>query len=159
MAVGKSQLWQQTDASRVPTLGRRQLSPEKSVSFKLDAAALAQYMSDMPREFTNEARLKNVIVEIPMPDGTLQRFRIEDSPVLAFDEEAGIGIRNARVTMIGPGGTRRTATTSSFGVYSFQNVTRGFTYTITVSSKRYRFAPNIIVADDTRTDVDFVGLE
>lgn len=79
--------------------------------------------------------------------------------VFTFDEEAGIGIRNARVTMIGPGGTRRTATTSSFGVYSFQNVTRGFTYTITVSSKRYRFAPNIIVADDTRTDVDFVGLE
>lgn len=83
MAAGRAELWQATDASRVPTLGRRQLSPEKSVSFKLNAAVLAQYMSEMPREFTNEARLKNVFVEIPMPDGTLQRFRIEDSPVLA----------------------------------------------------------------------------
>lgn len=83
MAIGKSQLWQQSDVSRMPTLGRRQLSPEKFVSFRLDAAALSQYLSDMPREFTNEARLKNVVIEIPMPDGTLQRFRIEDSPVLA----------------------------------------------------------------------------
>ena len=83
IAAGKSQLWQQSDASRVPALGRRQLTPEKFVTFRLDASVLSEYMSEMPLEFTNEARLKNVVVEIPMPDGTLQRFRIEDSPVLA----------------------------------------------------------------------------
>ena len=79
--------------------------------------------------------------------------------VLTADEEAGIGIRNARVTMIGPGGTRRTATTSSFGSYRFENVTRGFTYTLIVGSKRYRFAPQSIVADDSSTGVDFVAME
>ncbi|MFT3744152.1 MAG: zinc-dependent metalloprotease family protein [Pyrinomonadaceae bacterium] len=82
-AGGGSELWKPTDASRVPSLGRREISPEKSVAFKLNATALSRYMADMPAEFTNEARLKNVVIEIPMPDGTLQRFRIEDSPVLA----------------------------------------------------------------------------
>ena len=77
--------------------------------------------------------------------------------VLSPDEERGI--RNATVIMIGPGGFRRTATTSSFGTFRFDDVPRGLTYTLSVSSKRYRYASRVIVADDTITDVDFVGLE
>ncbi len=77
--------------------------------------------------------------------------------VLSPDEERGI--RNATVTMTGPGGLRRTATTSSFGIYRFDGVARGVSYTLSVSSKRYRFASRVILADDTMTDVDFFALE
>lgn len=82
-AAGKAGLWQRTDITRVPETGRRQLSPEKFVSFSLDPAALGESMSAMPKEFTDEARLKNVVIGIPMPDGSIQQFRIEDSAVLA----------------------------------------------------------------------------
>ena len=71
----------------------------------------------------------------------------------------GQGLRNAVVSLIDSQGVRRTATTSSFGVYSFSDVRSGETYTITVTSKRYRFTPLQMSANDNLTNVDFVGLE
>ncbi|MBK6589019.1 MAG: right-handed parallel beta-helix repeat-containing protein [Acidobacteria bacterium] len=71
----------------------------------------------------------------------------------------GLGLRNATVSMIDPLGVRRTATTSSFGLYSFTNVAAGVSYTITVSSKRYRFSPRVMVISDNLSNIDFVGLE
>ncbi len=76
-------IWQRADQNNLPVRGRRMLTPEKYLVFRLNHSALERFTSEMPLEFTNEARLKNVVIEIPMPDGTLQRFRIEDSPVLA----------------------------------------------------------------------------
>ena len=71
----------------------------------------------------------------------------------------GRGLRNAVVTLIDAQGVRRTATTSSFGLYSFAMVTAGQTYTVTVSSKRYRFTPQTPTVNDNVTNLDFVGLE
>jgi len=68
-------------------------------------------------------------------------------------------LRNASVTMTDPVGTRRTAITSSFGVYTFENVPVGQVYTMSVSSKRYRFATRFVTVDNNLTAVDFVGLE
>ncbi len=72
---------------------------------------------------------------------------------------SGLGVRNAVVTMTDYRGVRYTSTTSSFGVYSFDNARSGETYTITVSSKRYRFTPRTHVANANAADLDFVGLE
>lgn len=72
---------------------------------------------------------------------------------------SGLGLRNAIVTLVEPSGVRRTATTSSFGIYSFANVPAGQSYTISVSSKRYRFAPRIQTIDQNLNNLDFVGLE
>lgn len=71
----------------------------------------------------------------------------------------GQNLRNAVVSMIDSAGVRRTATTSSFGLYSFDGVRTGDTYTMTVASKRYRFTPRILQIDTNLTNVDFVGLE
>ena len=57
------------------------------------------------------------------------------------------------------GGIRRTATTSSFGIYSFDMVMTGQTYTMTVGSKRYRFAPQFVPVQGSLTNIDFMGLE
>lgn len=69
----------------------------------------------------------------------------------------GRGIRNASVIITDASGSRRVATTSSFGVYRFADVEAGQTYVITVSSKQYRFTPRVIQIVDTLTDFDFVG--
>ena len=71
----------------------------------------------------------------------------------------GRGLRNAVVSLIDAQGVRRTATTSSFGLYSFTMVTSGQTYTVTVSSKRYRFTPQTPTVNDNVTNLDFTGLE
>jgi len=71
----------------------------------------------------------------------------------------GQALRNAIVTLIDANGNRQTATTSSFGVYTFASVQTGQIYTATVTSKRYRFSPKTLQFTATLTSVDFVGLE
>ena len=49
--------------------------------------------------------------------------------------------------------------TTSFGVYSFNNVRMGETYIISVASKRYHFTPSTRRLDGSLTNLDFVGIE
>lgn len=72
---------------------------------------------------------------------------------------SGQNLRNTTVNMIDSNGVRRVATTSSFGLYSFNNVATGQSYTYTVSSKRYRFTPQVVSVTAAISNLDFVGLE
>lgn len=83
VASTQSAIWRQADQTDLPTRGRRLLTPDKYVVFNLNSKALAELMAEMPLEFTNAPARESTIMEVPMPDGTLLRFRIEDSPVLA----------------------------------------------------------------------------
>lgn len=69
----------------------------------------------------------------------------------------GRGIRNATVVITDAKGLRRTVTTSSFGIYRFDDVQAGETYTISVQSKQFRFTARILQVVDSLTDFDFVG--
>lgn len=71
----------------------------------------------------------------------------------------GQGLRNAAVTLTDSLGVARVATTSSFGNYSFTGVNANEVYIVGVRSKRYRFAPQVIFAQNNMTNVDMVGLE
>lgn len=71
----------------------------------------------------------------------------------------GQNLRNAVVSLIDANNVRRTATTSSFGLYSFDNVTIGGSYTISAANKRYRFTPQIRTITGNLSNVDFVGQE
>ncbi len=71
----------------------------------------------------------------------------------------GRGLRNAVVSLIDSTSTASTATTSSFGNFSFNNAPTGETYTIAVTSKRYRFTSRQLIVNNTLTNVDFVGQE
>ncbi len=71
----------------------------------------------------------------------------------------GIGLRNAVVVMTDPNGVARIATTSSFGIFTFNDVTAGVTYIFSVRSKRYRFSPQTLPVNGNLANVDFTGLE
>ncbi len=71
---------------------------------------------------------------------------------------SGLNLRNATVNLIDSSGVRRIATTGSFGLYLFEMVPTNQTYTLTVGSKRYRFAPQFVSVTGAVT-IDFVGLE
>ncbi len=71
----------------------------------------------------------------------------------------GRSLRNAVVTITDSAGITRTATSSSFGLYRFDNVLASEIYTLTVRSRRYRFSPRTLTVNDNLTDFDLVGLE
>ena len=72
----------------------------------------------------------------------------------------GLGIRNARVTVAGTALPEPlTATTGSFGYFSFNGLRAGETYVVTVNSQRYTFTvpSRVITLVDNVFDVDFVA--
>ena len=69
----------------------------------------------------------------------------------------GRGVRNAVVRLTNANGVIRTAKTSSFGYYRFDDVEVGNTYIMGVSSKRYTFASQVVSVSDNLTGVDFIA--
>lgn len=70
---------------------------------------------------------------------------------------SGSGLRGAAVVLDDGNGNVRTALTSSFGYYSFDNVEAGRSYTVTVQSKRYQFTPKLVTVGDAIEDLDFIA--
>ena len=73
----------------------------------------------------------------------------------------GRGIVNAVMTLTDSDGVRKTAHTSGFGYYKFEDLTAGENYILSVTSKRFSFAEptRIISAVDDVTDADFTANE
>jgi uncharacterized delta-60 repeat protein len=71
----------------------------------------------------------------------------------------GLGIRNATVSITDPVGVRRTATTSTLGFYSFENVEAGSAIQIAVASKRFRFEPRSETVSGNLSEINFTALE
>ena len=57
----------------------------------------------------------------------------------------GRGIRNVLITMTGANGESRTAISSAFGYFRFDNVAAGGTYIFSVRAKRYAFSQPTLV--------------
>jgi len=73
---------------------------------------------------------------------------------------AGAGIRNARVVITGNSLPEpRVVTTGSFGYYSFDGLTAGETYVVTVNSQRYTFSvpSRVYTLVDNIADADFTA--
>ena len=67
----------------------------------------------------------------------------------------GAGLSNAFVTLTGSDGVTRTAKTTSFGYYSFDDVEVGQSYTMTVMSRRYYFTPQIVTVNEEMGNLNF----
>jgi hypothetical protein len=68
----------------------------------------------------------------------------------------GRGMSNATVILMEGDGTQHTAVTGSFGYFEFGEISVGQTVIVSVSSKRYNFAPVTVSLSDSISDLDFV---
>ena len=71
----------------------------------------------------------------------------------------GEGLRNAIVHLTKPDGTTVSTRSTSFGYYRFENLGAGQIYVIGVNSKLYTFAPRVVQASYSLTDIDFTAFE
>lgn len=76
-------------------------------------------------------------------------------------DAGGRALRDVQVTLLNDSGAARVVGTNSFGYYSFGDVSTGATYTLSVSSKKYRFATpsRVLTVVDEVTDANFIGEE
>ena len=65
------------------------------------------------------------------------------------------GLRNAFVTLTDQNGNTRTVRSSSFGYYRFDEVEVGQTYIVSVRSKRYQFAPQVVSVSEELSELNF----
>jgi len=84
----QTKLWQQVEErslqlSKQRTEGKRLGLPEKYLLFRLDNSSLQSQLKKLPLENTNAARDESVVMEIPLADGSIQRFRMEETAVLS----------------------------------------------------------------------------
>jgi Metallo-peptidase family M12 len=91
-SAGKSNdnVWQETDDSSFQSrTTERLIVPKAYKTFSLNKANLRAILDQSPMEFTGAAQNNEIILTLPMPDGSYSRFRIEKSPIV----EAGLSAK------------------------------------------------------------------
>lgn len=68
------------------------------------------------------------------------------------------GLANAVVYLTDSDGETRTARTNPFGYYRFSDIAAGQTVVVTVISKRYQFAPQVLSVTEAIEDLNFAAL-
>jgi Metallo-peptidase family M12 len=91
--AGKSgdNVWQETNDSALLRQGiaERTIIPKSYKTFGLNKAELLSILRQAPMEFTSAAQNNEIILTLPMPNGSFARFKIEKSPVV----EAGLSAK------------------------------------------------------------------
>lgn len=72
---------------------------------------------------------------------------------------SGRGIRNVQITLIDSNGNTKSAQTTAFGYYRFDDVAAGETVTLTAKARQFRFDQSTIVrtANESISNADFVS--
>jgi hypothetical protein len=69
------------------------IAPRAYTGFALDRAALGAQLAKAPRERTQAARRSTATVAIPAPNGSIQRFLVQDSPIM----EPGLAAKHPNI--------------------------------------------------------------
>ncbi len=81
--VNSQNLWQEVDESQIVLVGERYIIPQAYRTLKLNFEGIQNFLSEAPMEFNENTRSNLVILHLPMPDGSMQRFSIVESPIMA----------------------------------------------------------------------------
>ncbi len=79
---GGAQVWKAIEERTIVPKGARTIIPKAYRTVRLDRTALNSVLAQAPLEFTAAARASQAVLTVPMPDGSLSRFRVEESPVM-----------------------------------------------------------------------------
>ena len=76
-------LWQNVDEAQIVITGQRYIIPLLYRTIKLDVAGMQDFLSVVPMEFSDELSSESVLLSLPQPDGSFQKFSILESPIIA----------------------------------------------------------------------------
>ena len=105
------------------------------------------FNSDVLRSFANDVNGDMVMPPANFVNGNVNILGATAAGVSVngkVQNNKGRGVANAQITMIDSRGEMRVARSNSFGNFRFADVPSGETYTISVSSKQYKFATRVM---------------
>ena len=75
-------LWKEVNENEITITGKRDIVPEKYKTFHLDINSVKTLLASAPLDKNIPVEYSSVIISLPMPDGTLQNFKVTESPVM-----------------------------------------------------------------------------
>ncbi|MEP7128826.1 MAG: hypothetical protein ABI729_08160, partial [Chitinophagales bacterium] len=75
--------WQDVNSGIVQSYGTRYSTPTDYRSLQLNVSSMRAHLQTAPKEFSESARTKSLVLSLPMPGGTIDDFEIFESPVMA----------------------------------------------------------------------------
>ena len=69
------------------------------------------------------------------------------------------GLADARLTLTDGNGQSRTITSNSFGYFTFEDVQPAQTYTLQITSRRYRFNSMVLTVDNSLDGLNIIAIE
>ena len=82
-------VWSDVSESSIANQSSRVIIPQEYRTSHLDKINLLQILNKAPMEFSNDARSKSVLLEIPYPNGENKSFSIQNSPIM----EEGLAVK------------------------------------------------------------------
>lgn len=79
---GSQSFWSDINESQVVLIGERYIVPQSYRTLKLDYENLKNYLLEAPFENSNGTFNKITVLSLPLPDGSMSRFSIFESPVM-----------------------------------------------------------------------------
>ncbi len=83
VSFAQSNPWRAVKENSITRQGERAVVPRAYRTMALDRAAMSDSLRQAPMEFTAAARARQAIVTLPKPDGSFERFRIQESPMVS----------------------------------------------------------------------------
>nr|HMS43534.1 hypothetical protein [Pyrinomonadaceae bacterium] len=80
--TNNSGVWRTKSEGDIASRGNRLIIPDNYLVYELNRTALRRVLAQSPLEFSDEARNRENIIEIPTPDGKLERFKILETALL-----------------------------------------------------------------------------
>lgn len=83
LAFGQNAFFKSTSEANIHvTSSQRVITPKVAYVTALDVAAMQQFLKNLPEEFSPNYRTTAPILSLPMPDGTIGRFRVWKSSIM-----------------------------------------------------------------------------
>ena len=74
--------WTETNESTIKVLGKREIVPNKYKTYHLDMNSLKIALQSAPNDKSILINNSTIIVNLPMPNGEIQKFKVVEAPVM-----------------------------------------------------------------------------
>lgn len=81
-SASSQNVWQEVVNNSIPTSSDRYIIPAKYKTYALDINNLSEILSQAPKEFTVDIIREGLIIELPMPNGEMQKFSVVESSMM-----------------------------------------------------------------------------